>query len=123
MRSPPHSVGGGPTASRAHHTHRPTSQPRHGARRLRQPGLFQKRIVGPFAQVDDDLLGRDLDGARCVDELPIQLGRARPREALETFAQPAVQQVRQHRQGQVEIHVQANLATQAIEMKERDLFT
>ena len=45
------------------------------------------------------------------------------REALETFAQPVVQQVRQHRQGQVEIHVQANLATQAIEMKERDLFT
>ena len=52
---PPHLVGGGPTASRAHHTHRPTSQPRHGARWLRQPGLFQKRIMGPFAQVDDDL--------------------------------------------------------------------
>ena len=61
--------------------------------------------------------------SRCVDKLPIQLGRARPREALETFAQPVVQQVRQHRQGQVEIHVQANLATQAIDMKERDLFT
>jgi hypothetical protein len=33
-------------ASRAHETHRPTSQPRHGVRRLSQARLFQQRVVG-----------------------------------------------------------------------------
>ena len=115
--------GGGRSVGITGTPHAPTDlSARHGARRPPSPGLFQKRIVGPFAQVDDDLLGRDLDGAGVSTNFRYNLDGP-TREALETFAQPAVQQVRQHRQGQVEIHVQANLATQAIEMKERDLFT
>ena len=79
--------------------------------------------MGPFTQVDDDLFPSDLDGTRRVDELPKQLGRARPDEAFEPFGQLAVEEVREHRQGQIKVHVQANVATQAIEVKERDLFT
>jgi hypothetical protein len=34
-----------------------------------------------------------------------------------------LEEVREHRQGQVKTHVQADVATQTIEMKDRDLFT
>ena len=44
-------------------------------------------------------------------------------KAFQPFGQPAVQKVREHRQGQVEVHVQTNVAAQAIEVKERDLLT
>ena len=37
--------------------------------------------------------------------------------------QAAVQQVGQHRQRQVEVHIQPDVAAQAIEVEERDLFT
>ena len=87
-----------------------------------QPSLFQQGVVGTFAQVHDDLVRRDLDHARRVDELPEQSGRARPDETLESFGQPAVEQVRQDRQCQIEVHVQPHVAAQAIEVKERDLF-
>ena len=109
--------------SRAHQTHRPSSQPRYGLRRLGQAGLFQQRVVGSFAQANDDLFRRDLDVTRRVDELPKQLGRASPAESLQSFRQLAVQKVREHRQGQVKVHVQANVTAQAIEVKERDLLT
>ena len=46
--------------------------------------------------------------------------RAKP---FSRSARLAVQQVRQHRQGQVEVHVQPHVAAQAIEVEERDLFT
>jgi hypothetical protein len=48
---------------------------------------------------------------------------ARPGEAFELLGQAAVQEVRQRRQGQVEVHVQANVAAQAVEVEGRDLFT
>ena len=51
-------------ASRARQPHRSTSQPRHGLRRLGQARLFQQRVVGPFAQVNDDPFRRDLDVTR-----------------------------------------------------------
>src|SRR5271157_1326659 len=116
-------MGVGPKSSGAHQTHGSPPQPRHGSLRLCQPCLFQQGIVGAFAQADDDLFPCDLDESLRVDELPEQTGGARPDKALQPFAQSAVQEVRQYRQGQVEIYIQANIAAQAIEVKKRDLFT
>ena len=79
--------------------------------------------MGPFAQTDDHLFPCDLNGTRRVDELAKQPVRARSDEAFEPFGQLAVEEVREHCQGQVKIHVQANVATETIEVKERDLFT
>jgi hypothetical protein len=77
--------------------------------------------VGSFAQRDDRLFLRDFDRARRVDELPKRFGRSHPGKTLEPFGQVAVQKVREHRQGQVEVHVQAYVTAQAIEMKKRDM--
>ena len=79
--------------------------------------------MGPFAQMDCDPFRPDLDDARCVDELPKQPGRARLGKAFHPFGQTAVQQVGQHRQRQVKVHVQTHVAAQAIEVEERDLCT
>src|SRR5208337_2069365 len=67
-------------------------------RRLGQSRLFQQGIVGTFADVDDDLICSDLDDSRGVDELAEQSGRAHPDETLQSFGQPAVQEVRKYRQ-------------------------
>src|SRR5208337_2444570 len=77
--------------------------------RLGQSRLFQQGIVGTFADVDDDLVCPGLDDSRGVDELPEQSGRARPDETLQSFGQPAVQEVREYRQRQVEVHVQSHV--------------
>ena len=78
--------------------------------------------MGSLAQTNDHHFLGDLDGPRSIDELPKQLGGASPAESLQSFRQIAVQKVREHRQGQVKIHVQANITAQAIKMKETDLF-
>src|SRR5262249_27869623 len=115
--------GFGLMSSGACQTHRATPQPRHGARRLGQARLFQQGIVGSLADVDDDLVCPDLNDSLGVDELAEQSSRARTHETLESFGQPAVQEVRKDRQRQVEVHVQSYVTAQAIEVKERDLFT
>ena len=99
---------------------RSASQPRHGLRRLGQAWLFQQRVMSPLAQANDHLFRPDLNPTWRIDELAKQLRRASPAESLQSFRQPAVQKIREHRQGQVEVHIQANVAAQAIEVKERD---
>src|SRR6516165_9823828 len=79
--------------------------------------------MGSLAQADDDQLFPDLDVAGRVDELAKQLGWARPAKAFQPLGQPAIEQVREHCQGQVEVYVQADVTAQAIEVKERDLLT
>ena len=96
-------------SSGARQTHRAAPQPRHGSRRLGQCRLFQQGIVGTFADVDDDLVCPGLDDSRGVDELAEQSGRAHPDETLQSFGQPAVQEVREYRQRQVEVHVQSHV--------------
>ena len=79
--------------------------------------------MSPLVQTDGDILACDLDDPLRVDKLPEQTSRACPRKTLQPFSQPAVQEVRQYRQGQVEFHVQANIAAQTVEVKKRDLLT
>src|SRR5271166_120502 len=64
---------------------------------------------GTFADVNDDLVCSGLDDSRGVDELAEQSGRARTHETLQSFGQPAVQEVRKYRQRQIEVHVQSHV--------------
>jgi hypothetical protein len=73
--------------------------------------------------MENDPFPDDLDGTRPVDQLPKRPGRARMNEPFEQFGQPPVDEVREHRQSQINVHVQSNVATQTIEVKKRDLFT
>ena len=125
MRSPVWLGRGGFGLSRQGHTRRTDRPPSHGTGRvgLVSPASFNSGLWARLLRRTMTSFARDLDDARRVDELPKQPGRARPDEAFQPFGQVAVQEVRQHRQRQVEVHVQAHVAAQAIEVKERDLFT
>src|SRR3954454_11628803 len=108
--------------SRTLHPHTATAQPRHGLAALGQARLLHQRIVGSLAQPDHDLLRRDADTARGIRKLPEQRVRAGLREPAQTLRQTSIQQVRHHRQREVEIHVEPDVTAQAVQMKERDLF-
>jgi hypothetical protein len=55
--------------------------------------------MSPLAQANDHLFRPDLNPTWRIDELAKQLRRASPAESLQSFRQPAVQKIREHRQG------------------------
>ena len=98
------------------------SQPRYGWCRRVSPASFNS---GLWARLVRRTLTFPLRSRRCP-ACRRTSGTTRDGPASKPFSRPAsfaVQQVGQHRQRQVEVHVQTHVAAQAIQVEERDLFT
>ena len=85
-----------------------------------QPRLTQDRIVRALVEPDDDAIGSALHHAAVLDELAVEsLGR-RHLEALQLPGQPAIAPVGQDGHRHVQIHIEADLTRQAVQVKEVD---
>src|SRR6266849_1326033 len=83
-------------------------------------GFAQDRVVRATVEADGDLLLGHADLACGLDELAKQVLRFRLRETLEPTCQPAIAAVGDHRQRDIEIDVETDLAGQTVEMEKVD---
>src|SRR6266478_1709130 len=85
--------------------------------RLAENGVVTAAVKGN----EEPAAGSDLNQAAGFDELAVKLLRLGLLEAFQLMGEPAVTAVGDHRQGHVEVDVQADLARQAVEMEEVDV--
>lgn len=103
-----HPLGGG-AMSRALDANTASAQPRHRTRALSQSRFLKQRVMSALAQTHHDLLRRDRDATRRIDELPEQLVGTGLGEPFQPFSQATIQQIRYHRQREIEVHVQPHI--------------